>query len=37
MEGEPAGPFEKGEVANIEREIVAILEKDKRVEVLEEE
>jgi DNA replication initiation complex subunit (GINS family) len=37
MEGESAGPFEKGEVANLEKEIVNILEKDKRVEILEEE
>ena len=30
------GPFEKGEVANLEREIVEILEKDRRVEVLDD-
>jgi len=37
FEGEAVGPFEKGEIANIEKEIVEILEKDKRVEVLEED
>ncbi len=35
--GDDVGPFEKGEVANLEVEIVGILEKDKRVEVIEEE
>lgn len=37
FEGEEIGPFEKGEVANLEREVVEILEKDKKVEILEEE
>ena len=36
-EGEEVGPFEKGEVANIEKDIVDILEKDKKVEIIEEE
>lgn len=34
--GEEIGPFKKGEIANLEKEIVEILEKDKRVEVLED-
>ena len=33
-DGEPVGGFEKGEVANLNKEIVEILEKDRRVEVL---
>jgi DNA replication initiation complex subunit (GINS family) len=33
-EGEAVGPFQKGEVANLDVEIVDILEKDKRVEPL---
>jgi len=37
FDGEDVGPFEKGEIANLEKEIVEILEKDKRVEVLEED
>jgi hypothetical protein len=37
VEGEEIGPFEKGEVANMDREIAEILEKDKKVEVLEED
>lgn len=36
-EGDEIGPFEKGEVANMDREIAEILEKDKKVEVLEED
>jgi len=36
VNGEGVGPFEKGSVANLEREIVEILEKDRRVEVLED-
>jgi hypothetical protein len=36
FEGEVEGPFEKGIVANLPKEIVEILEKDKRVEVLED-
>jgi hypothetical protein len=37
FEGESIGPFEKGEIANIEKEIVEILQKDNRVVVLEED
>jgi len=36
FEGEEIGPFDKGEIANLEKEIVEILEKDKRVEILED-
>lgn len=35
--GEDVGPFKKGEVANLENEIVDILKKDKRVEVIEDD
>lgn len=37
FDGNEVGPFEKGEVANLENEIVEILAKDKRVEILEED
>ena len=37
FEGGGVGPFEKGEIANLENEIVEILEKDKRVEVIDED
>jgi len=37
FEGEAVGPFEKGEMANLEKELIEILEKDKRVEVIEED
>lgn len=37
MEGEAVGPFEKGEVANLGKEIVGILSQDKRVEVIEDD
>ena len=37
LEGEEIGPFGKGEIANIDREIVEILEKDGKVEILEED
>jgi len=37
LDGSDVGPFAKGEVANLESEIVEILEKDKRVEVIEED
>jgi DNA replication initiation complex subunit (GINS family) len=37
VDGEEVGPFEKGEVANLETEIVEILKKDKRVELIEED
>jgi DNA replication initiation complex subunit (GINS family) len=36
FDGTEVGPFEKGEVANLEKEIVDILSKDKRVEIIEE-
>jgi len=35
--GEEVGPFEKGEIANLEIEIVEILAKDKRVEIIDED
>ena len=35
--GEEVGPFSKGEIANLEKEIVKILDKDNRVEVLIED
>jgi len=35
-DGSEVGPFRKGEVANLESEIVEILEKDKRVESLDD-
>ena len=37
FDGEGVGPFEKGEVANLENEVVEILEKDKKVEIIEED
>jgi len=37
FEGETVGPFEKTEIANLEKEIVEILEKDGKVEVIDEE
>ncbi len=37
FEGEEEGPFEKGLIANLPKEIVEILEKDKRVEILEDD
>jgi len=37
MEGETIGPFAKGEVANLNNEIVNILAQDKKVEVLEQD
>ncbi len=37
FEGEGIGPFEKGEVANIENEVADILVKDKKVEVIEDD
>jgi DNA replication initiation complex subunit (GINS family) len=37
MEGDEIGPFEKGEVANMDKEIAEILEKDGKIEVLEED
>ncbi len=35
--GDDVGPFEKGEVANLEVEIVEILGKDKRIEVIDDD
>ncbi len=35
FEGEEIGPFEKGEIHNIEADVAAILEKDKRVEIID--
>jgi len=35
FDGEEVGPFSKGEIANLESEVVEILQQDKRVEVLE--
>jgi hypothetical protein len=37
FEGEEVGPFEKGEIHNLDGDIVNILEKDKRVEVIDYE
>jgi DNA replication initiation complex subunit (GINS family) len=37
LEGETLGPFNQGEVANLENEIVQILVQDKKVEVLEQD
>jgi len=37
FDGSEVGPFEKGEIANLEREIVEIFAKDKRVEIIEED
>ena len=37
LDGNDVGPFAKGEVANLEVEIVGVLEKDKRVEVIEDD
>ena len=36
LDGSEVGPFEKGEVANLEKEIVDILQSDKRVQVIED-
>jgi DNA replication initiation complex subunit (GINS family) len=35
FEGETIGPFEKGELANLDKEIVDVLAQDKRVEVVD--
>jgi DNA replication initiation complex subunit (GINS family) len=35
FEGDEIGPFEKGEIHNLEADVVGILEKDKRVEVID--
>lgn len=35
FEGETVGPFEKGELANLDNEVVSILQEDKRVEVID--
>ena len=37
LNGDPLGPFEKGEVANLEKEIVDILGQDKRIEIIDED
>ena len=37
FEGEEIGPFEKGEIANLEREITEFLIKDKKVELIDED
>ena len=37
LEGESVGPFDKGEVANLDKEIVEILVADKKVDVLEQD
>ena len=37
FEGNTIGPFEKGEVANMNKEIVEILSKDKRVDIIEDD
>lgn len=36
FESQEIGPFEKGEIANLEAEIVEILEKDNRIEVIDD-
>jgi DNA replication initiation complex subunit (GINS family) len=35
VEGDPVGPFVKGEVANLECEVVEVLEGDKKVEIID--
>lgn len=37
LEGQEVGPFEKGEVANMDREIAGILVSDKKVEIIDED
>lgn len=37
FDGNEIGPFEKGEIANLENEILGILEKDKRVELIDDD
>jgi DNA replication initiation complex subunit (GINS family) len=37
FDGEDIGPFTKGEVANLEGEIIEILEKDKKVEIIDDD
>lgn len=37
FDGNDTGPFEKGEVANLEKEIVEILETDKKIEIIEDD
>jgi DNA replication initiation complex subunit (GINS family) len=36
FEGNEIGPFEKGEIASLENEIVEVLAKDKRIEIIED-
>ena len=37
FDGNEVGPFEKGEIANLENEMIEILEKDKRVEIIDDD
>lgn len=37
LDGDEIGPFSKGEIANITREIAEVLEKDKKLEILKED
>ncbi len=37
MEGETVGPFEKGEIANLDFEIADLLTQDKKVEIIEQD
>jgi DNA replication initiation complex subunit (GINS family) len=37
LDGEAIGPFQKGEVANLDKEIVQILVQDKKAEILDED
>ena len=37
LEGESVGPFDKGEVANLDKEIVEILVQDKKIDILEQD
>lgn len=37
FDGEEVGPFEKGEIANLEKEIVDILSQDNKLEILDDE
>lgn len=37
LDGESVGPFDKGEIANLDKEIVEILVQDKKIDVLEQD
>ena len=37
FEGEEIGPFEKGEIANLEQEIIELLINDKKAELIDED